>query len=85
MTIKFPVSRRHIDAKGFLFKTTFTSKSDAKGVPWVSKSDAKTVLCEELGWDCVEVPPSDKHSLLWLASWLSALWLAEHHKHSSEM
>ncbi len=28
-----------------------------------------------------KVPPSDKHSLLWLAS---SLWLAEH-KHASEM
>ncbi len=27
-----------------------------------------------------KVPPSDKHSLLWLASWHSVLWLAEHHK-----
>ncbi len=27
------------------------------------------------------VPPSDKHSLLWLANWHSALWLAEHHNH----
>ncbi len=27
-------------------------------------------------------PPSDKHSLLWLASGPSALWLAEHHKHA---
>ncbi len=26
------------------------------------------------------VPPSDKHSLLWLANWHSALWFAEHHK-----
>ncbi len=25
-----------------------------------------------------KVPPSDKHSLLWLASWPSALWLTEH-------
>ncbi len=32
-----------------------------------------------------KAPPSDKHSLLWLASWPSALWLAEHHKHKSEM
>ncbi len=32
-----------------------------------------------------KAPPSDKHSLLWLASWPSALWLAEHHKHASEM
>ncbi len=32
-----------------------------------------------------KVPPSDKRSLLWLANWHSALWLAEHHKHSSEM
>ncbi len=32
-----------------------------------------------------KVPPSNKHSLLWLASWPSALWLAEHRKHSSEM
>ncbi len=32
-----------------------------------------------------KVHPSDKHSLLWLASWHSALWLAEHHKHESEM
>ncbi len=28
-----------------------------------------------------KAPPSDKHSLLWLANWPSALWLAEHHKH----
>ncbi len=44
MMIKFPVSRRHIDAKGFLFNTTgpFMSKRDAKGV--ASKSDAKMVL-----------------------------------------
>ncbi len=27
-----------------------------------------------------KVPPSDYHSLLWLASWPSALWLAEHRK-----
>ncbi len=27
-----------------------------------------------------KVPPSDKHSLLWLANWPSVLWLAEHHK-----
>ncbi len=27
-----------------------------------------------------KVPPSDKHSPLWLANWHSALWLAEHHK-----
>ncbi len=27
--------------------------------------------------------PSDKRSLLWLASWHSALWLAEQHKHES--
>jgi len=32
-----------------------------------------------------KVPPSDKHSLLWLANWPSALWLADHGKHSSEM
>ncbi len=32
-----------------------------------------------------KVPPSDKHSLLWLANWHSALWLAEHHKHTLEM
>ncbi len=25
-------------------------------------------------------PPSDKHSLLWLANWPRALWLAEYHK-----
>ncbi len=24
-----------------------------------------------------KAPPSDKHSLLWLASWHSALWLVE--------
>ncbi len=30
-------------------------------------------------------PPSDKRSLLWMAIWHSALWLAEHHKHVSEM
>ncbi len=29
--------------------------------------------------------PSDKCSLLWLARWHSALWLAEHHKRASEM
>ncbi len=27
-----------------------------------------------------KVPPSDKHSLLWLANWHSAFWLVEHHK-----
>ncbi len=27
-----------------------------------------------------KVPPSDKRSLLWLANWPRALWLAEHHK-----
>ncbi len=32
-----------------------------------------------------KVPPSDKRSLLWLANWHSALWLAEHHKQESEM
>ncbi len=32
-----------------------------------------------------KAPPSDKRSLLWLANWHSALWLAENHKHSSEM
>ncbi len=32
-----------------------------------------------------KTPPSDKRSLLWLANWHSALQLAEHHKHSSEM
>ncbi len=26
----------------------------------------------------LKVPPSDKRSLLWLANWHSALWLAEH-------
>ncbi len=32
-----------------------------------------------------KVPPSDKRSLLWFANWPSALWLAEHRKHESEM
>ncbi len=32
-----------------------------------------------------KAPPSDKHSLLLLANWHSALWLAEHRKDSSEM
>ncbi len=32
-----------------------------------------------------KTPTSDKRSLLWLASWPSALWLAEHHKHALEM
>ncbi len=32
-----------------------------------------------------KVPPSDKHSLLWLANWPRALWLAEHRKHELEM
>ncbi len=32
-----------------------------------------------------KAPPSDKHSLLRLANWPSALWLAEHHKHALEM
>ncbi len=32
-----------------------------------------------------KAPPSDKHSLLWLVSWPSASWLAEHHKRASEM
>ncbi len=30
-----------------------------------------------------KVPPSDKCSLLWLANWPRALWLAEQHKHES--
>ncbi len=29
-----------------------------------------------------KVLPSEKNSLLWLANWPSALWLAEHHKHT---
>ncbi len=36
-------------------------------------------------FDFYKAPPPDKHSLLWLDSWHSALWLAEHHKHESEM
>ncbi len=32
-----------------------------------------------------KAPPSDKHSLLWLASWPRELRLAKHHKHASEM
>ncbi len=28
----------------------------------------------------LKAPPLDKQSLLWLANWHSALWLAEHHK-----
>ncbi len=32
-----------------------------------------------------KAPPSNKCSLLWLANWHSALLLAEHHKHVSEM
>ncbi len=32
-----------------------------------------------------KVPPSDKRGLLWLANWHSALWLAEHRKHSLEI
>ncbi len=32
-----------------------------------------------------KVPPSDKYSLLWLANWPSALWLAEHHKQALEI
>ncbi len=32
-----------------------------------------------------KVPPTDKHSLLWLANRPRALWLAEHHKQSSKM
>ncbi len=32
-----------------------------------------------------KAPPSNKCSLLWLANWPSALWLAEHLKHASEM
>ncbi len=31
-----------------------------------------------------KAPPSNKCSLLWLANWHSALWLAEH-KHTLEM
>ncbi len=29
-----------------------------------------------------KAPPSNKCSLLWLANWPSALWLAEHLKHT---
>ncbi len=32
-----------------------------------------------------KAPPSDMRSLLWLANWHSALWLAPHRKHTSEM
>ncbi len=32
-----------------------------------------------------KAPPSDKYILLWLANWLSAMCLAEHHKHESEI
>ncbi len=34
-----------------------------------------------------KAPPSNKHSLLWLAEHHkhSLLWLAEHHKHESEL
>ncbi len=32
-----------------------------------------------------KVPPSDKHSVLWLANWPRALWSAKHHKHESDM
>ncbi len=32
-----------------------------------------------------KAPSSDMRSLLWLASWHSALWLAKHHKRESEM
>ncbi len=32
-----------------------------------------------------KVPSSDKRSLLGLANWHSALWLAEHYKHESKM
>ncbi len=32
-----------------------------------------------------KAPPSNKHSMLYMANWHSALWLAEHRKHSSEM
>ncbi len=32
-----------------------------------------------------KVPPSDKHSLLWLANRHSSLRLAEHRKHSLEL
>ncbi len=33
----------------------------------------------------VKAPPSNKHSLLWLANCPSASWLAEYHKHELEM
>ncbi len=63
MMITFSVSCQYIDTKGFLFKAKggpFTSKSDAKGVHWALKSDAKTALnqaslCDELGWDWVDL------------------------------
>ncbi len=32
-----------------------------------------------------KVPPSDKHSLLWLANWHSALWLGRTPQATSEM
>ncbi len=32
-----------------------------------------------------KAPPSDKYILLWLANWPSAMCLAEHHKHESEI
>ncbi len=36
-------------------------------------------------FDLYKVPPSNKRSLFWLANWHSALWLAKHRKHESEM
>ncbi len=33
----------------------------------------------------LQSPSFQQASLLWLANWPSALWLAEHHKHLLEM
>ncbi len=57
---KFPVSRRHIDAKGFLFKTTedpSRRKVMLKGYLERQKATQngpdQASICDELGWDCV--------------------------------
>ncbi len=56
MTIKFPVSRWHIDAKGFLFKTTedpLRRRSTLSIKKWRQNSPDQASLCDELGLDCV--------------------------------
>ncbi len=71
MTLKFPVSRRHIDTKGFLFKTTedpSRRKVMLKGYLELQKATPKTFLtklqCVTSWNETVLINSSSTHSCL---------------------